>query len=115
MKHLAQLIHGDLSGNFLIANGLSPAIIDFSPTWAPNGFAEGIMLVDALTWESARPEELEIFKEIPTIAQLAWRGALRRIAEQGEHITWFNKDKDQALKETRAFEKAIAYLESNFG
>ncbi len=110
----SQLIHGDLSGNLLVADGLPVAVIDFSPAWAPSGFAEGIMLVDAITWEDAQHEDLKVFEEIPDIDQLAWRGVFRRIAEQAEHITWFDKDKDQALQEARAFEKAIAYLKANF-
>lgn len=111
----AQLIHGDMSGNFLLKDGLSPALIDFSPAWAPAGFAEGIMLADAVTWEGAAPEDLTVFDQVPDIEQLAWRGVLRRIAEQGEHISWFGKDQDQAIEEARAFEKAITYLNIHFG
>lgn len=109
-----QLIHGDLSGNFLCESGLAPAIIDFSPAWAPNGFAEGIMLADAIAWENADPKDLEIFKTIPDFDQFAWRGVLRRIIEQAEHIKWFDKDKDQALKEASVFQKAIDYLKANY-
>ncbi len=113
-KATKQLIHGDLSGNFLVAESLPVAIIDFSPAWAPSGFAEGIMLVDAVAWENAKPEDLEIFKQIPDIDQFAWRGALRRITEQAEHIQWLGKDKDQAVQEARAFQKAIDYLKMTF-
>jgi len=31
----AQLVHGDLSGNVLLADGLPPAVIDLSPYWRP--------------------------------------------------------------------------------
>lgn len=108
-----QLTHGDLSGNFLFHPDLPPAIIDFSPVWAPNGFAEGVMLADAITWEDANTYELEIFKSIPNIEQLAWRGVLRRIIEQAEHIKWFDKDKTQAVEEAKEFQKAIDFL-NNF-
>lgn len=110
----SQLIHGDLSGNFLCEPGLPPAIIDFSPAWAPNGFAEGIMLADAIAWENADPRELEVFRTIPNFGQFAWRGVLRRITEQAEHIKWFDKDKSQALKEASVFQKAIDYLKINY-
>jgi len=109
-----QIVHGDLSGNFLFDDILPPAIIDFSPAWAPNGFAEAIMLADAIVWENAQPEELEVFKEIPNIEQLAWRGVLTRIVEQAEHIKWFGKDKVSAVKEAMEFQKAIDYLKENF-
>lgn len=109
-----QIVHGDLSGNFLFDNILPPAIIDFSPTWAPNGFAEAIMLADAIVWENVQPEELESFKEVPNIEQLAWRGVLTRIVEQAEHIKWFGKDKASAVKEAMEFQKAIDYLKENF-
>lgn len=109
-----QLVHGDMSGNFLIDKILPPALIDFSGAWAPNGFAEGVMLADAITWENATPEELEVFKQVPNIEQMAWRGALTRIAEQAEHIKWFGKDKADAVEAAREFQKAIDYLNNNF-
>jgi uncharacterized protein (TIGR02569 family) len=34
-----QLIHGDLSGNVLFAEGLPPAVIDLSPYWRPPAYA----------------------------------------------------------------------------
>lgn len=104
------MVHGDLSGNFLFEPNLSPAIIDFSPAWAPNGFAEGILFVDALVWENARIEELQNFLTIPNFNQFAWRAILRRIAEQAEHIKWFGLAQSSAIKEARLFQKAIDYL-----
>lgn len=109
-----QLIHGDLSGNFLVYPTLPVAIIDYSHAWAPNGGAEGIMLADVIAWENASPKDLECFRQIPNIDQLAWRGILRRITEQAEHIKHFDKDKDQALEEARAFQKSIDYLRDNY-
>ena len=109
-----QLVHADLSGNFLFDEILPPAIIDFSPAWAPNGFAEAIMLADAIVWENADSKDLEVFKEVPNIKKLAWRGILTRIVEQAEHIKWFGKDKKLAIKDAQAFQKAINYLKINF-
>jgi uncharacterized protein (TIGR02569 family) len=107
-----QPIHGDLSGNFLMHDSLPPAIIDFSPAWAPRGFAEGIMLADAITWERAERRALDAFFAFPNIDQFAWRGIFRRIAEQAEHIAWFGKDRGEAIAEARSFQKAIDVLES---
>ncbi len=53
-----QLVHGDLSGNVLFADGLPPAVIDFSPYWRPKGFASAIVAVDAVVWHEADLELL---------------------------------------------------------
>src|SRR5438552_43170 len=55
----AQLIHGDLGGNVLLAAGEPPAVIDFSPYWRPAGLALAIAAVDALTWSGADPAILD--------------------------------------------------------
>lgn len=51
----AQLIHGDLGGNVLFADGEPPAVIDFSPYWRPAGLALAVAAVDALMWSGADP------------------------------------------------------------
>ena len=48
-----QLVHGDLSGNVLLADGLPPAVIDLPPVLAPTGYAAAIVLVDAVLWHGA--------------------------------------------------------------
>ncbi|MBI4085687.1 MAG: hypothetical protein HY433_00350 [Candidatus Liptonbacteria bacterium] len=111
---LSQLIHGDMSGNFLSHKTLSPALIDFSPAWAPNGFGEGIMLADAIAWENADLNSLEVFKKLPHIDQFAWRGTLRRILEQAEHIKYWGKSKESAVIDALEFQKTIDYLKENF-
>jgi hypothetical protein len=50
-----QLIHGDLGGNVLFADGEPPAVIDFSPYWRPAGLALAVAAVDALMWGGADP------------------------------------------------------------
>lgn len=107
-----QLVHGDLLGNFLCDQNLPPAIIDFSPAWAPNGFAEGIMFADAIAWENANPKILEVFNKIPNFDQFAWRGVLRRITEQAEHIKMFDKDKKHAIEEAKVYQKVIDCLKN---
>lgn len=52
----AQLIHGDLSGNVLFADGTEPAVIDFSPYWRPVGYADAIVVVDGMLWFGAGSE-----------------------------------------------------------
>jgi uncharacterized protein (TIGR02569 family) len=51
----SQLIHGDLGGNVLFADGEPPAVIDFSPYWRPVGMAMAIAAVDALMWTGPIP------------------------------------------------------------
>ena len=109
-----QLVHGDMHQNFLLDEILPPALIDFSGVWAPNGFAEGIMLADAINWGNATDEELEVFKQVPNIEQMAWRGALTRIAELAEHIKFFGKEKADAVQEARNLQKVFDYLNKNF-
>ena len=49
----SQLVHGDLGGNVLLADGLPPAVIDLSPYWRPPGWALAVVAVDALVWSDA--------------------------------------------------------------
>jgi uncharacterized protein (TIGR02569 family) len=49
----SQVIHGDLTGNVLLADGLPPAIIDFSPYYRPVGYATAVIVVDAIAWFGA--------------------------------------------------------------
>ena len=47
----SQVIHGDLGGNVLFAQGLDPAIIDVAPYFRPVGFAAAVVAVDAIACE----------------------------------------------------------------
>ena len=49
----AQLVHGDLTGNVLLAPGLAPAVIDVSPYWRPATWAEAVVVADALCYHGA--------------------------------------------------------------
>lgn len=49
----SQLVHGDLTGNVLFADGMAPGIIDFSPYVRPAAYAVGVVISDAITWEGA--------------------------------------------------------------
>jgi uncharacterized protein (TIGR02569 family) len=49
----SSLMHGDLGGNVLFADGLPPAVIDLSLYWRPPPFASAIVVGDALVWEGA--------------------------------------------------------------
>ena len=81
----SQLIHGDLTHNVLFADGLPPAIIDFSPYWRPAAFAACIVVVDALTWHQADPSLLDDVAELPDVDQLLVRAVIWRLIAQAEH------------------------------
>ncbi|WP_166880861.1 phosphotransferase [Salinibacterium sp. ZJ450] len=49
----AQLIHGDLTDNVLLAPNLPPAIIDFSPYWRPAAYASAVVVADAVVFRGA--------------------------------------------------------------
>lgn len=74
----SQLIHGDLTGNVLFADGLPPAIIDFSPYWRPPGFAAAIVVGDALLWEEAEEDLPRGYDRVPFFNQYLVRALIYR-------------------------------------
>jgi uncharacterized protein (TIGR02569 family) len=73
-----QLVHGDLTGNVLFADGLPPAVIDFSPFWRPTGYASAIVVADALVWEGADASLLDAVAHIEGFDQLLVRALIMR-------------------------------------
>jgi prepilin-type processing-associated H-X9-DG protein len=71
----AQLIHGDLSGNVLFADGLAPAVIDLAPYRRPAEHASAIVAVDAVLWHGA---DIELLSAVAD-AQLLVRALLFRL------------------------------------
>jgi hypothetical protein len=66
----SQVVHGDLAGNVLLADGLPPAVIDVSPYWRPPALAEGVLVADALCWYGAEPTLLEdLDVSVPAVAR----------------------------------------------
>jgi uncharacterized protein (TIGR02569 family) len=56
----SQLVHGDLGGNVLLADGGGPpAILDLSPYWRPPEWALAVVAVDAMVWSDAEPAPFE--------------------------------------------------------
>ena len=75
---VSQLIHGDLTGNVLFADGLAPAIIDFSPYWRPPAYASAIVVGDALIWEGADESLLAAVGHIQRFGQFLLRALIMR-------------------------------------
>jgi uncharacterized protein (TIGR02569 family) len=83
-----QLVHGDLSGNVLLAPGLDPAIIDLSPYWRPAAYADAVIVVDALLWWDEQDELVDALApvELPRRdwLQLLVRAAIFRLVSLDE-------------------------------
>jgi len=72
-----QLVHGDLSGNVLLDEAQTPAVIDFSPYWRPAGYADAVVVVDALLWWRADPALRELGQPVD-LAPDVWTSLLAR-------------------------------------
>ncbi len=88
-----QLIHGDLSGNYVFSEGRAPGIIDVTPYWRPEGFAEAVIWVDTI-WlaEIAQP----VHFDRPGMRAHVLRALARRIAEQPEQVRARMKSAEEA-------------------
>jgi uncharacterized protein (TIGR02569 family) len=73
-----QLVHADLAGNVLFADGRPPAVIDFSPLERPAGLPLAVVAVDALQWHQAVPEVLDQLADEPEFDQLLARALIYR-------------------------------------
>jgi uncharacterized protein (TIGR02569 family) len=77
-----QLVHGDLAGNLLLADGLPPAVIDVSPYWRPAVYADAVVVVDGLVWEGVGPELLALASTAAEFGQVAVRALIFRLVAQ---------------------------------
>lgn len=77
----AQLIHGDLLGNVLFAEGQAPTVIDWAPYWRPAGYGSAIAVVDAMVWHGTPVESaVELGRGISEWEQLLVRAMAFRVA-----------------------------------
>ena len=75
-----QIVHGDLAGNPLWADGLPPAVIDFTPYWRPAGYGTALLIVDAVLWYGAEPSMLRHAQTDSEGDQLLVRALLFRLS-----------------------------------
>jgi uncharacterized protein (TIGR02569 family) len=105
-----QLVHGDLSGNVLFADGQPPAIIDFSPYWRPAAYADAIIAVDGLLWFDAGPDLLRLASDsAPDFPQLLVRALIFRLVAMIEQARDTAAD---AREELAAFDAAASEVEA---
>jgi uncharacterized protein (TIGR02569 family) len=79
----SQVIHGDVAGNLLFADGAPPAVIDFSPYWRPAGHAVAQLIVDAFLWYGADLSLVAAAADIPEIEQFVARALMFRLILDG--------------------------------
>jgi uncharacterized protein (TIGR02569 family) len=108
----SQLVHGDLAGNVLVADDDVPALLDFSPWWAPVAYAEGILMVDALLWTGATPKVLALVSDQPEFAQMFLRAAMFRLVALNEAS---KEGHPEYLAEIEPFDELISILRSLMG
>jgi uncharacterized protein (TIGR02569 family) len=75
----AQIVHGDLAGNVLFADGLPPAVIDWSPYWRPPAWAAAVAVIDALCWHATSASVIDRWAHLPAWGQMLIRALIYRI------------------------------------
>ncbi len=76
---VSQVVHGDLLGNVLFADGLPPAIIDWPAYWRPTSWASAVAVADAVCWYDAPPNLLARWSHLPEWRQMLVRALIYRI------------------------------------
>ncbi|MEU4294677.1 TIGR02569 family protein [Kribbella sp. NPDC026596] len=107
---VAQVVHGDLPGNVMFANGLPPAIIDWPVYWRPPAWASAVAVADALCWYDAKPDLAARWSDLPEWGQMLVRALIYRIATDealGGAEVWTT---DRRAVYEPAIEVALAYV-----
>ena len=73
------LIHGDITGNVVVAPGLAPAVIDLTFYWRPVEYSVAILAVDAVCFEGAPLALLGTIDPHPDFGQFLIRALLFRM------------------------------------
>jgi len=79
----SQVVHGDIGGNVLAAEGLPPAVIDWPPYFHPRGFALAVAAADAICWSGSPLNLLDVWNDVPEWNQLLLRAVIYRLATRG--------------------------------
>ncbi|MGW6199499.1 TIGR02569 family protein [Kribbella sp. NPDC055110] len=88
---VSQVVHGDLPGNVMFADGLPPAIIDWPVYWRPPSWAAAVAVADALCWYGAQPELAARWAHLPEWGQMLVRALIYRMTTDdlaGGAPTW---------------------------
>jgi uncharacterized protein (TIGR02569 family) len=82
----SQLVHGDLTGNFLFADDAQPTIIDLSLYWRPVEYAEAVIVADGLLDHGAGDELVDLVGRSPFRLEMLVRALLLRVLTDCESI-----------------------------
>jgi hypothetical protein len=80
---LPQVIHGDILGNVMLADGHVPTVIDWPPYFRPAGLANAIAATDAVTFRGAPLSLLDDWSSGEDWSQLLVRALLYRLGPTG--------------------------------
>jgi uncharacterized protein (TIGR02569 family) len=113
----SQVVHGDFAGNILFADGLPPAVIDFSPYWRPAGYATALTIVDAVLWYGEGVSLISRAGHVEELDQLLLRGLLFRLTLDGlllqnsaSEVRWEPSQTDWDLHHA---EPLVAHIEAS--
>lgn len=104
----SQLVHGDLTGNVLLARDRAPAVIDVSPYWRPTAYAEGVVVADALCWHGADRDAVE---RAGVSRSAVARALLFRIATTAEQVAETGI-RSQVPDEARRYQRAADLIDA---
>ncbi|WP_129668040.1 TIGR02569 family protein [Phytoactinopolyspora endophytica] len=76
----SQVVHGDLLGNVLFAEGHAPAVIDWPVYFRPPQWAAAVVVCDAMTWYKAPPDLADRWSHLAEWKQMLVRALIYRIA-----------------------------------
>lgn len=109
-----QLIHGDITGNMLFAEGLPQGIIDFTPIYRPKEYALAILIVDAITWEGADASIFSYVKNEANMFQLLLRAAFFRTLTMSEFYRLLRIDRFSELPKHESIVEILIQNQSQF-
>jgi uncharacterized protein (TIGR02569 family) len=75
----SQVVHGDLLGNVMFADGLAPAVIDWPVYFRPASWALAVAVVDALTWAGETAMLMDRWAGLAEWDQMLLRALIYRI------------------------------------
>ncbi len=108
----SQLVHGDLTGNVLVFDGLPPAVIDMSCYWRPPSWALAIVAADALAWHGTGPEVVALLPGPHSVAMVA-RAALYRLVTSDRHAAGLRSERAPYLADNgAAYDRVLDVLDA---
>lgn len=110
-----QVVHGDLLGNVLFAEGHPPAIIDWAAYWRPAFWASAVVVVDALCWYGAVPELADRWMCLPEWGQMLVRALIYRIVTDDAALGSIGWTRARVLAYRPVVALAVTHVENGGG